>query len=64
MTKLDELMLTGQWLQAIKHVREYVVLNDTRDRKALDKAILICAWRALQLGILDGAPRRLIRDLV
>lgn len=59
MTKLDQLMLEGRWLEAIRHVRTYVVLKDTRNRAALRKAISLVALRAYQIGILHTAPRRI-----
>lgn len=64
MTKLDELMLTGKWLDAIRHVRKHVVLCDTRNVLALNRAILLCAWRAYQIGILDGAPSAFRRRVI
>ena len=64
MTKLDELMLTGRWIEAIRHIRSI-----TRQRGKillLSRAILLVTLREYDIGILDSAPLLFLRhvDLV
>ena len=61
MSKLDELMLTGRWVEAIRHVR-----STTRQRGKillLSRAILFVSLQAYNLGILDGAPLLFFRHV-